>query len=603
MLQGDLKNARRRWHRRARSSPEVRAAVARAVVRRVLGRASTRTRSTRSSSSRTGSRPRLADADLLFLRYVGTDLDSVPEVLRPDEDRRRRSGAARASAASCSRSTSTRSSSSSRRRAGSTRSRRRCDAGARRSPRTRRCSGCVRENRPQVREILLQLDALKTDDMRAQAAADAGLVEETDVGKLLAAFFQTDDQNFQRALRLLLPGAGAVAGAVPRAHRRRADHQGLHPLRLRAVGQPAGLRHLPVPGAGEVDAGRRAQPDGHGVVPRALRLHERARSWRRSRRCRRRPAPATSTARTPRPSCSAAGPAARLVAEATPGLIDDERSGFAGASARRSRQRGPGRAASSTRTRSTSGVVLNAAVILKDPKKIQETMAAIAARSRTASSLGAQGDRLAEGGRPHRPVHQRRPDGALRRDPHHLRGRAGHHQQRAGDGHAGARREIGTLRAIGAQRRFILAMLVIESMSLGLVFGGAGALLGSARWSRSSVGKIGIPANADVCSSSSRGRACYPFLSAGPTSSRRSSSSCWSARSPASTRPCSPCGSRRARRCRRTSRQPMVQLSPHRLPQPGAAPPAHAVPRRRHRRRDRAAGAPARALSTASARP
>jgi ABC-type lipoprotein release transport system permease subunit len=36
-------------------------------------------------------------------------------------------------------------------------------------------------------------------------------------------------------------------------------------------------------------------------------------------------------------------------------------------------------------------------------------------------------------------------------------------------------REIGTLRAIGAQRRFILAMLVIESLVVGSIFGGLGA--------------------------------------------------------------------------------------------------------------------------------
>src|SRR6266852_3622976 len=39
-------------------------------------------------------------------------------------------------------------------------------------------------------------------------------------------------------------------------------------------------------------------------------------------------------------------------------------------------------------------------------------------------------------------------------------------------------KEIGTLRAIGAQRRFILAMLVIESVVIGTIFGAIGAGLG-----------------------------------------------------------------------------------------------------------------------------
>jgi ABC-type lipoprotein release transport system permease subunit len=41
-------------------------------------------------------------------------------------------------------------------------------------------------------------------------------------------------------------------------------------------------------------------------------------------------------------------------------------------------------------------------------------------------------------------------------------------------------KEIGTLRAIGAQRRFVLAMLVLETGAVGLAFGVAGALLGAA---------------------------------------------------------------------------------------------------------------------------
>jgi ABC-type antimicrobial peptide transport system permease subunit len=53
-------------------------------------------------------------------------------------------------------------------------------------------------------------------------------------------------------------------------------------------------------------------------------------------------------------------------------------------------------------------------------------------------------------------------------------------------------REIGTMRAIGAQRPFVLMMILIETISLGLVFGGAGALLGSGVMWR--LGAKGIPA-------------------------------------------------------------------------------------------------------------
>src|SRR6185369_9460150 len=55
----------------------------------------------------------------------------------------------------------------------------------------------VRENTSQVREVLLQLDAQKTTDFRAKLQRELGS-QEMDVGKLLAAFFQTDDQNFHQ---------------------------------------------------------------------------------------------------------------------------------------------------------------------------------------------------------------------------------------------------------------------------------------------------------------------------------------------------------------------------------------------------------------------
>lgn len=51
---------------------------------------------------------------------------------------------------------------------------------------------------------------------------------------------------------------------------------------------------------------------------------------------------------------------------------------------------------------------------------------------------------------------------------------------------------FGTMRAIGAQRPFVLLMVMIESVVLGLVFGSAGMVLGSV--AVAVVGKIGIPA-------------------------------------------------------------------------------------------------------------
>jgi len=53
-------------------------------------------------------------------------------------------------------------------------------------------------------------------------------------------------------------------------------------------------------------------------------------------------------------------------------------------------------------------------------------------------------------------------------------------------------REIGTMRAIGAQRTFVLSLILIETLFLGLSFGTAGTVLGAliVRW----LGRVGIPA-------------------------------------------------------------------------------------------------------------
>ncbi|HEX7451275.1 MAG TPA: FtsX-like permease family protein, partial [Polyangiaceae bacterium] len=71
-------------------------------------------------------------------------------------------------------------------------------------------------------------------------------------------------------------------------------------------------------------------------------------------------------------------------------------------------------------------------------------------------------------------------------------------------------REIGTLRAVGAQRRFILAMLVLESVAVGLVFGALGTALGAGLIAV--LGKVGIAAGNDVLMFFFSGPRLYPLL-------------------------------------------------------------------------------------------
>lgn len=73
-------------------------------------------------------------------------------------------------------------------------------------------------------------------------------------------------------------------------------------------------------------------------------------------------------------------------------------------------------------------------------------------------------------------------------------------------------REVGTMRAIGAQRSFILSMVLLETVVLGLVFGGLGAGAGSAliHW----LGNVGIPAGSDELYFFFSGPRLLPTLSA-----------------------------------------------------------------------------------------
>jgi ABC-type lipoprotein release transport system permease subunit len=156
------------------------------------------------------------------------------------------------------------------------------------------------------------------------------------------------------------------------------------------------------------------------------------------------------------------------------------------------------------------GVVLNAAVILKDPKKLRETMGAIEAQG-TADGLQLKAiDWQQAAGIIGQFITMARAvlyiailiiftialviiNNALVMAT----------LERV--------REIGTLRAIGAQRRFILAMLIVEALVIGVLFGGLGAGVGA--FIVKVIGKVGIPASSDVWVFFFSGPRLHPFLS------------------------------------------------------------------------------------------
>jgi ABC-type lipoprotein release transport system permease subunit len=363
----------------------------------------------------------------------------------------------------------------------------------------------VRENKQQTREILLQLDRLKTDQavtrLRGLLGRTGGTLEE-----LLTTFFDVNDENFQpryaffyRELAPLLQLYRLKVGDVLTitAFTRSGYTKSLN-LPVWGTFQFKGLEKSPLSGNinlmdimsfrelyGYLSADASAeieklkQEAGAEVVDRSHAEDE------------------------------LFGTGRKVVAEATPGLIDDKKAfpGMAGDLRRKDLQARVFDPADISR-----GVVLNAAVILKDPSQLKQTL----------KDIRALGER------------------------EHLGVRAISWQDAAGIlGQlvnlarlvlyiavfiifvvamviinnammmATLRRtaEVGTMRAIGAQRLFVLAMVLAETLTLGLVFGAAGALVGSGlvAW----VGSIGIRATADVMYFFFSGPRLYPHLSVG----------------------------------------------------------------------------------------
>jgi ABC-type lipoprotein release transport system permease subunit len=374
----------------------------------------------------------------------------------------------------------------------------------------------VRENVSQVREILLQLDAAKTTDFRAKLQRALGS-QESDVGKLLAAFFQTTDQNFRERYDFFYK---ELAPSLELYRVRIGDT-----LTIKAFTRSGYVQsvNVPVYGTFEFQGLERSTLAGalnlmdlvsfrelYGFMTgeklaeiQALQKASGAREISRENA----EAELFGTAQ-PADKGDEKTPAPRHVqATTTPGVgpvLHDLGESLGGKLQReeaRSRVFPPGEV--------ERGVVLNAAVILKDPKKIRETMAAIEAQGKVDGLTLKAIDWQTAAGLIGQFINVIRMvlyiailiiflialviiNNALVMAT----------LERV--------REIGTLRAIGAQRRFILTMLVIESLVVGAIFGGLGAGIGALIVKL--VGKVGIPAKSDVWFFFFSGPRLHPFI-------------------------------------------------------------------------------------------
>jgi ABC-type lipoprotein release transport system permease subunit len=380
----------------------------------------------------------------------------------------------------------------------------------------------VRENVAQVREVLLQLDALKTADFRAKLQRELG-ANEADVGALLAKFFATDDLNFKQryeffyrelapALELYRVRIGDIL--TIKAFTRSGYVQSVN-VPVYGTFQFQGLEKSTLAGAlnlmdlvsfrelyGFLSDDKRAEIK---ALQQSAGAREVARENVESELF---GAPAAGDGKKDGTKDGTKdAPPRHVEATATPGVAPTlpDLSGPLTTKLRRDEARGRVYPPDEVRR----GVVLNAAVILKDPKKIPETIAAIEAQGK-------------KDGMPLRAISWQTAAGIV------------------GNFIAFARavlyfailiiftialviinnalvmatlervREIGTLRAIGAQRRFILSMLVVEAVVIGLVFGGVGALVGAVIVKV--IAHVGIPATSDTAFFFFSGPRLRPFL-------------------------------------------------------------------------------------------
>ena len=387
----------------------------------------------------------------------------------------------------------------------------------------------VRENSNQVREIMLQLDAPKTASFRDKLQKKLGS-SEADVAKLLSSFFQTDDLNFDDRYDFFYK---ELAPALELYRIRIGDT-----LTIKAFTRSGYVQSVNVPVYGTFDfTGLEKSPQagalnlmdmvsfrdlyGFLTAEREKEIGELKKAMN-AREISRDNAEAElfGTKELPKPEAAPAAPATvpapakrghgkkgvtaaapdrpapvpatgrTIVAEATPGLNPPPGEGVGAKLAREElvkRVYDPAQL--------ESGAVLNAAVILKDESKIPQTIAAIDAAGKRA-------------GLPLKAITWQEASGFIGQMVVAFQAvllvlvliiflvalviisnaLVMATLQRV--------QEIGTLRAVGAQRRFILAMLVLEGLVVAAVVGGAGVVLGALIVKV--VGKIGIPAPNDV---------------------------------------------------------------------------------------------------------
>lgn len=343
----------------------------------------------------------------------------------------------------------------------------------------------VRENRTGVRELMLQLDALRTQDFREKLQGFLK-TEESDLSQLLASFFDTHDENFRErydffyrelAPQLELYRVRIGDSLMIKTFTKSGYVQSAN-LKVYGTYSFQGLERSPQAGAinmmdllsfrelyGFMTEERAAEI---AAIQKAAGAKEVSRENAEAELFGARP---TET-EDPQPAAAEAE--------------HDPLAELRGTRALRAQQE-----AAFNPDELEKGVALSAAIVVKDEDKIAETMRAIEAIGK-------------ERGLPLKAITWQQASGLIGQFATLVRAvlyatvliifvvalvvinnaLVMATLERV--------RELGTLRAVGAQRRFILAMLVLESIVIGISSGAVGALLGIGLliW----LGNVGIPA-------------------------------------------------------------------------------------------------------------
>jgi len=364
----------------------------------------------------------------------------------------------------------------------------------------------VRENRAQTREVVLQLDALATQGL-VTALQQAVPSQKTSVDELLAELLDTTDANFEKRYQQF------YEIVAPRVRLYRVSVGDV--LTIKAFTRSGYVRNVNVKVYGtfafsglekSMLAGSTSLMDlmsfrdlyGYLTADKAEELKEIQRE--------------TNAKQVTRDNAEAElfGEGSQVVAEATAGVIDPDTA--ITSTGRKLRQDDLIKRVYS-QAELDDGVVLNAAVMLDDPSKIDEVLQKIAEVS-DREGLGVKA------------VSWQKASGLLGQIINVFRALLfvavaiiffiamiiiNNAMMMATIQRT---QMIGTMRAIGAQRGLILSMVLIESVVLGVLFGGAGMLLGAG--ALKGIALKGIPAPNDVMYFFFSGPRLLPQVSSGP---------------------------------------------------------------------------------------